>query len=345
MSLGRQRAVVLTLAALLGLTACSTAPADAWQISPIEYDNAMDGQAAARIDVTYAMRHLSDDTAGGLWTESSGSWLHLDENGDTLSRFNDDLLFTVHGISAASPTVLAVSRTRRSGIGGADSGLFLFDTDARTWQRLGVAATSLGDVVVADDGRIVFVEFLEPAAGRHRPSDPPRGYAIRSIDRAGRQATLLAPAAARAASVVEIDMDAVGTVYLSTERETIRVEPDGTGTTLVSYPVQMPVLSVGPAGDVISRSPADADGGEPVWRTDGGSAEARGILETRGDCAGPATGKLAVTTAGVSTALPFSCGSNGAAWITDASFVLSIGDESGTVLGRVTTPGGAVASP
>ena len=332
----------MVLASLLGLSACSAVPADSWLISPIEYDNAMDGQATARTDVTYAMHHLSDDTAGGLWTESSGSWLHLDENGDTLSRFNDDLLFTVHGISAVTPTVLAVSRTRRGEIGGADSGLFLFDTGSRSWEKLEVAASSIGDVVVADDGRIVFVEFLEPAAEHRRPSDPSRGYAIRSIDAAGRLATLLAPETVLAASVVEIDVDPNGTVFLSTERETLRVEPDGAVTTLLTYPVQMPVLSVSPAGDVISRRPADAGAAEPVWRTDGGSEEARGIIHARADCAGSTTGELAVTTAGVSTALPFSCGSNGVAWITDASFVLSIGDESGTVLGRITSPSGVV---
>lgn len=343
MTRGWQRAVVMTLAALLGLTACSATPADPWLITPIEYDNAMDGQAMSRIDVTYAMRHLSDDTAGGLWTESSGSWLHLDESGETVSRFNDELLFTVHGISAVSPTVLAVSRTRRDGVGDTGSGLFLFDTAARSWERVEVAAASVGDVVVADDGRIVFVEFLEPVAGRHRPGDPPRVFAIRAIDTAGRQTTLLAPGVARSASVVEVDMDANGTVFLSTERQTLRVEPDGAATTLLSYPVQAPVLSVGPAGDMISRRPADAGGAEPAWRTDGGSAEARGIIQTRADCAAVAAGGLAVTTDGVSTALPFSCGSNGVAWISDAAFVLSIGDEAGTVLGRVTAPGGVIS--
>lgn len=110
---------------MVGITGCTTAPVpvpdDAWLVSPISYDNAMDGEPANRIDVTYSMQKMTGDTAGGFWTESAGCWLHIDRYGEAASRFNDDSSIRVHGISAISPTVLAVSRED----GGRPAGLYL----------------------------------------------------------------------------------------------------------------------------------------------------------------------------------------------------------------------------
>ena len=320
------------------LSACSYVPPSAWRVMPIEFDNATDGGPENRIDVTYSMTNMTDDTAGGFWTESAGSWLHLDSNGDTLRRFNDERFATVHGISAISPTILAVSQT-----GGARTGIFIYDTDAETWTRVDVDATTIGDVTAGTDGQLVFVDFL----GAMVPEDmntPPmptdmRPFAIRTVDRNGQQTTVLGSESGPAAAAVAIEIDSVGIVYVSTERETFTIGVDGTRSPMATYPPRKPVLAVNSVGDVLTgASSTEATEGSIEWTMPRGSSLARDVIATKGDCSQSAGTGIAVLTDTESTSFPFSCNTNGAAWLNDTTFVLSIGDETGTILARVTPP-------
>ena len=335
-----------SVALLVSLSACSVSP-DSWRVAPIEFDNALDdnaldGGVEDRIDVTYSMANITADTAGGFWTESGGSWLHLDRNGDTQSRFNDEDFSTVHGISAVSPTDLVVSRTDRADALGSGTGIFRFDTQAGTWTRVEVEPTSIGDVVAEADGRILFVDFLGGTVpgvfGDPSGSDQPKPFAIRAIDASGRQTTVLDAESGLSATAVAIDTDSTGTVYVGTDRETFTVNVDGVLTSLGAHSSRMPVLAVSPAGDVLAGSSTAAEATDLDWTLVRGSSKARDVMADKGDCSRSADGGLVILQAGLPTGLPFSCGAKGAAWVTETAFVLSIGDEAGTILVRVTPP-------
>lgn len=142
-------------AAALTLTGCTVPPAitpdDVWLVSPITFDNAVDGEPRNLTDVTYSTHSITGDTAGGFWTESAGSWLHIDGDGHTLRRFNDVLMIEVNSISAVSPTVLVVSRQG----GGLSSGIYLFDTADGTWTPVADSDAASGDVAALGDGPVV----------------------------------------------------------------------------------------------------------------------------------------------------------------------------------------------
>lgn len=333
--------VSFALVALVLLGGCASVPPNAWQLSPIEYDNAMNGGRADRIDVTYPMGNITTDTAGGLWTESAGSWLHLDEDGNALRRFNDETFMTVHGISAVSPTVLAVSRTDRENVSGPGTGLFLYDTDEDTWEAMKVDATSTGDVVADVAGRILFVDFLGAVVpgpiGGSVESVAPTPFAIRALHADGRQTTVLEAGEGLSATAVAIDIDSTGTVYVSTERETFSVGVDGTRTPISTHPERHPALAVSATGDVIAPAPHEA-GAEVEWAMIRGSSEARDVMSQDGDCARTDQAGLALFQARIATSLPFTCGVRGAAWINESAFVVSIGSESGAILATATPP-------
>jgi hypothetical protein len=323
------------------LSGCTAVPPNAWRVAPIEYDNAMDGDPKDRTDVTYPMANITTDTAGGIWTESAGSWLHLDENGDTLRRFNAEMFVTVHGISAVSPTVLAVSRTDRENPWGAGSGLFLFDTDDETWENVEVDATTAGDVVVDAEGRIVFVDYLGamvPGAMDYSiEDDAPIPFAIRAIDANGEQTTVLGEDARLSATTVAIDTDSAGTVYVSTDRETFSVGVDGTRSPIGTHAGRQPVLAVSPAGELLAAGSYEA-GADVAWVVSGGSSEAKDVISQEADCARNEDGGLALLQAGTATSLPFTCGVRGAIWIDESTFIISVGYESGAVLAKVAPP-------
>ncbi|TFD27927.1 hypothetical protein [Cryobacterium cryoconiti] len=332
---------------VVSLSACSVISPDSWRVAPIEFDNALDDDALDGgienlIDVTYSMANITADTAGGFWTESGGSWLHLDQSGDTLSRFNDDDFSTVHGISAVSPTDLVVSRTDRTDALGSGTGIFRFDTQAGTWTRIGVDATAIGDVAAGADGRIVFVDFLgetvpDVYAGPSG-SVQPKPFAVRAIDATGRETTVLGADSGLTATAVAIETDSTGAVYVSTNRETFAIDVDGTVTSLGAHSNRMPVLAVSPAGNVLAGNSTADEATDLDWSLVRGSSKAQDVMANKGDCSRSATGGLAILQAGKPTGLPFSCGAKAAVWVTDTAFVLSIGDEAGTILVRVTPP-------
>jgi sugar lactone lactonase YvrE len=335
--------VLSSIAVVACLSGCAPISQTAWRVEPIKYDNATGDNAPEQlIDVTYPMARITEDTAGGIWTESAGSWLHLDENGDTLRRFNDEVYMTVHGISALSPTVLAVSRTDREDASGSGTGLFIYDTEADTWTDVGVDAITTGDVVVDADGRIVFVDFLGAtvpgATGEASETDAPTRFAIRAVDSTGTQSTVLGEEAGLSASAVAIDTDSAATVYVSTERETFVVTADGVRSALSTHPERRAVLAVSPGGEVLA--PGSGEAGDDVdWAIASGSSQARDVLSEWGDCARASEGGLVILgEADRPTSLPFSCGVRGAAWIDDSTFVISIGAEGGAILATVARP-------
>ena len=328
---------------LASLSACSYVPPTSWRVVPIEYDNAPDGGPEDRIDVTYSMTNMTQDTAGGFWTESAGSWLHLNSHGDTLRRFNDEMFTRVHGISAISPSVLAVSRTGKAGT-EIETGIYLYDTEAETWTPVDVDATTIGDVAAGADGRLVFVDFLGAMVpeGAMTPLESAymRPFAIRTVARAGQQTTVLGAESGVTAAAVAIDIDPAGTVYVSTERETFAIGADGTRSPIATYPPRKPVLAVNSVGDVLTGAPPNTDATERFidWKMVRASSPARGVMAKKGDCSQSGEQGIRILSGDESTSLPFSCNTNGAVWLNDTMFVLSIGDESGTILARVTPP-------
>jgi hypothetical protein len=337
---------------------------------------------------------VTSDTAGGVWTESAGSWLHLNGRGETERRFNDlESMLAVRGLAAESPTSLIVSRSHRGNPLSPQSGLFRFDSTAATWVKIDgsveggpdapSSSNSTGDVAVSSDGRIVFVDFFD----EYLPetfSDSfagvvARPYAVRAIDATGEVSTVLEPdpeSLISGADEVDVDVDATGTIYVATTTRTFAVRPDGTIVPLSGYPQRTPILAVNPAGDVLMSTAArgevsgqgggqggvngdvsgdggvrDATGeggvGDIGWSVVGGSREARDVIADYGDCEGSAfgsygTASVSVLTAGRpperATPLPFSCGAANVAWLDGNEFLLAIGNESGTILGRVTPP-------
>ncbi|TFB61854.1 hypothetical protein E3N86_07390 [Cryobacterium sp. Hz7] len=328
---------------LASLSACSYVPPTSWRVVPIEFDNALDVGPEDRIDVTYSMTNMTQDTAGGFWTESAGSRLHLNSAGDTLRRFNDEMFTRVHGISAISPSVLAVSRTGKAGT-EIETGIYLYDTDAETWTPVDVDATTIGDVAAGADGRLVFVDFLGEMVpeGAMTPLESAFmwPFAIRTVAKNGQQTTVLGAESGVTAAAVAIDIDPAGTVYVSTERETFAIGADGTRSPIATYPPRNPVLAVNAVGYVLTAAPTNTDATErPIdWKMVRASSPARGVMAKKGDCPQSSEQGIRILTGEESTSLPFSCNTNGAVWLNDTTFVLSIGDESGTILARVTPP-------
>jgi hypothetical protein len=357
---------------MLGLSACSAEPEQAggWSITPLEFDGALEGSPESVDDVTYSMSIATDDTEGGLWTESAGSWLHLTAEGEATRRYNtpDDYAAShgaieVRGLSAVSPSVLVVSKTAGTDAFGPESGLFWYDTAEETWDKVHPDVTTTGDVDIDADGRIVFVDFLgQMVPGTYSPESlavEPQPYAIRALDSEGELTTLLDPDPAvtlTAADAVDVDSDGSGTVYVSTETETFALDAEGELSLLSTYAQQTPRLAVNAAGDVLmpsASSTTENGSAEEIddWTVTAGSQEARDVLDAHRDCAdaeAPQPGAPAQTTlslmrnsgssdAATVTVLAFSCGAAPIAF-EDSAFVLAIGDEAGTVLARVTPP-------
>ncbi|MEX1077833.1 MAG: hypothetical protein WED09_01835 [Homoserinimonas sp.] len=321
------------------IAGCGQAPIpdDAWVVSPIRYDNALNGDRESFIDVTYSMGNFTGDTEGGFWTESAGSWLHIDRHGQAVSRFNDFRWSEVQGLAALSPSVLVVSGMG----GGRPDGLYTFNTDEGTSTRVDVSATAIGDVVSLSDGRLVFVDYHQVAPPQGMPSELGQfrvPYSILSLDPAGMQSIVVGPDEGLAASDVALDATPDGAIYVSTDAEDFTIEEDGTRSRPAPHQLGHPVVAVAPSGALLSIAPVEHVAADAAWLVDSGSAEAQAVIEEKGVCQSGSGPPLAVKMDGEATTLPFSCGTRGAVWLTDTSFVLSTGDESGTVLAKVTFP-------
>lgn len=329
---GRSTVLALAGALVLSLSACASIPDDAWVVEPIRYNNALDGEDRVdMIDVTYSMGNLTGDTAGGFWTESAGSWLHVNGDGVTARRFNFTAVIfsTVHGIAAASPTELVVSH---------DQALSRFDTETQTTQRIPTVGEWIGDVAVVNDS-ILYVEYAASSVVDPRVpwADPvvPTPFVIRKLDASGALSTLTPTDEELLATDVEIDADRAGNVYVVTESEKLVLDPTGSVTFREEHGAEHPFVAVNSDGELLWPSgspPAELD-----WRIRDGSAEARAVVDEYSACAEGGVA-VAVDVDGAETVLPFLCGANSAAWLDDGSFVLVAGTELGTVLARITRP-------
>jgi hypothetical protein len=325
----RWGAGALAVAAIVGLAGCTTIPADAWQLTPIEYDNRIDGtsEPPQLRDTTYPMRLVSD-TAGGLWGESSGSWLHLDADGVAVRRFNldGDEPRPVHGFAALTPDLLVVSAPTDDASGG----IHLFDTIDGSWDLLYRDRILLGDLAVHDGD--VYVIAFATGEGTFTVRRVPLDGAGAASDAT---AALPWPGAVHPIqSSVAIDIGPDGAFYLATEAERMIIEGDGTVRDRTPSESRTPQVAVGADGTPV-WSGGDRPSSAVASQVTGGSAEARAVLDRHESCTDD---HVVVGSGPDATTLPFLCSPRGAAWLDPETFVVSMGGEDGAVLVRVGVP-------
>ncbi|KQW04028.1 hypothetical protein ASC66_16330 [Leifsonia sp. Root4] len=171
----------IAAAVTLLLAGCTTPAPGSWQLSPLTVG---DGASGEEGDITFGVWNISDDTAGGVWTESAGSWLGVAADG-SITRFTEEARYgpTALDIAALNETMLYVLRPLGSGV--LNTTVELFDTATRaseavlTGQRVrtspkaalpftadGPASVEspLGPITSIDvdpDGLLVFVERVD----------------------------------------------------------------------------------------------------------------------------------------------------------------------------------------
>lgn len=331
---------------MLGVTACSpTASDDSWLLSPIRYDNRSNGDTGPKdmIDSPYAMT-LVDDTAGGFWGESVGSYLHIDETGAAVSRFNlaDD---DPHGsVAAVTPTTLVMA-TGEPGLSNSGS-ILLFDTESMSWDEVHRDTRQLGDIATTG-GTAFFVAF----------NWAERTFTVDTVElEPGAEPITLSPVFPGEWPVA-LDVDLSGSVYLATESERIILAPDGTIQSRHSVVSANPAVSVNRGGDVAWSGQGSPRNTVPT-HVAGGSDEARRIIDRYVECdpedprlSPESSGgrplpehpdRLTMVIAEHTITLPFLCATAGFTWINDRELVISVGNETGAPLVRLTPP---AASP
>ncbi|QEE62398.1 hypothetical protein FVA74_13045 [Salinibacterium sp. dk2585] len=326
----RTWAGMLALALVAGMSSCAPgAQSDVWLAEPLTYESATEGSQESRpTDVTYVMHVVTNDTDGGFWSASSGSWLHIDANGETVRRFNDFESPTPNHLAAASPTLLLAAVGAPLLSTPHPPGLYRIDTTTKRWERLPVTATRVG-AIATDGERITYVDYAD-----EYPLPDGRGgtYTIRQVDASGEQSVLLAADPARLASDTRLATDASGLLWVATETNVFTVAADGTVTPVSTHSTSVPVLAVNAGGSAIVA--ADASDTEIPWRLSGGSRDARSIVEH-------SQGRplAVVRNGGENAVLSFAANAVAAVWLDDERLVAVIpgsGDEA--VLLRVRVP-------
>jgi hypothetical protein len=331
-----RRAVAVAVgvvATFASLTACAAEPpADSWVLTPMSYDNRMDGDTGPPdlIDAAYPMA-LTGDTAGGFWGASAGSFLHLDEAGVAVRRFNVDPGAPTGAIAAISPTVLLVSTGERTPT--YPGSVMLFDTKAMSWTEVHRDERALGDIAArGDDIYVVAYGFGKPAFTIEKlalssPAEPiPVGPTFNGYGQ------------------VAIDVDSDGTIYVVTSTERISLAADGTVQWREPVGSANPVVSVNTRGDVAWSGLDPVPAALPTFVV-GGSAEARGIIDDHIECdpetlkySGQGVDYLTLATSQDSLTLPFLCAPSSITWVNDHELVASIGTEGSAPLVRLTPP-------
>lgn len=333
----RLRRVVATAAIagiLLGaFVGCSAAPPpDSWVMTPISYDNRMDGDDGPPeiVDATYPMA-LTSDTAGGFWGASAGSFLHVDAEGVAVRRFNLEAGAPTGAIAAVSPTVLVMATGERTPT--YPGSVVLFDTEAMSWTDVHRDERALGDIAAhGDDVYVVAYALGEPAFTIEKlpltsPANPvPVGPVFDGY------------------SPVAIDVGSDGTLFVATDAERITLAADGTVQEREPVGSTNPVVSVNERGDAVWSGIVRPPGNLPSF-VSGGSAEARDIIEAHVQC-DPESPEfstqgleyLTLSTRQDSLILPFLCSPRSITWINDHELVASIGTEGGAPLVRLTPP-------
>ena len=334
----------LCLAVVASLSGCSAADPTIWQVAPLKFDNALDdgasGGAADFTDVTYGIDQIAADTVGGFWTESAGSWLHIDAEGRTASRFNtENAGGSVEGLAALTPTLLAVAHGPHAGFETATrSTVWTFDTTTKNWTEVAIQASSVGalatDLSDRAQPRIVFVDFfgVPVVPGQERPF----GVSVTGLD--GQESALVGAEADLSGDDVDIAIGPEGDVLVRTDTRSLRVAADGSLSGRSSHPRGSALIAVSPAGLVLSQTGDTQNLLRAQGSLRGGSREARSILE--GTAAEPdaTRASLDLTVNGRAIAVPFTRGAAAAAWLDHDRFVfvsLGSGDESVLAIGTL----------
>lgn len=337
----RAMAIAVGVVVTLGsVTSCAAEPpADSWVLTPISYDNRMDGDTGPPdvIDAAYPMA-LTGDTAGGFWGASAGSFLHVDEAGVAVRRFNLDPGAPTGAIAAISPTVLLMSTGEQTATHSGS--VMLFDSEAMSWTEVHRDERALGDIAnYGDTVYVVAYEFGKPAFTIEKialsaPAEPiPVGP---TFDGYGQ---------------VAIDVDSDGTIYVATSTERISLAADGTVQWREPVGSTNPVVSVNERGDVAWSGLDPTPAALPTFVV-GGSAEARGIIDAHIECepetlafSGQGVDYVTLATSQNSLTLPFLCAPRSITWVNDHELVASIGTEGGAPLVRLTPPAAAEIHP
>jgi len=321
------------MALMYAATGCAAEPpADAWVLAPISYDNRMDGDTGPSdfIDASYPMSLVSD-TAGGFWGVSAGSWLHIDEDGTAVSRFNLDPGVPDGAIDAVTPTVLAIATGERTP--SYPGTIRLFDTEAMNWEELHRDERALGDIATTSED-VYFVAYAleEPT------------FTIEKLTLAPDANPVTVSPTLDGHGPVDIDVDNSGMLYIATPTDHIILGPDGTIRSSEPVHSTHPRVAVNDRGDVAWSGQASTTTALPTF-VSGGSAEARQIIDSHSECdpsnpqfSTQSIDHLTVSSSEESVTLPFLCSPAGLTWINDRELVVSVGDEGGAPLVRVTPP-------
>ncbi len=297
-------------------------------LTPVSYDNSMDGEQAGEslIDTTYPMELLSD-TAGGFWGVSVGSWLHIDASGDAVRRFNLDEGVPSGAVAAITPTQLVVVSSDAVSGGGV---VRIFDTETMSWDVVHQDSRPLGDVTVSGQDVLV-VAYDYSATPTFTVARLPLDAGVGAVD-----ITTPLPAIGQ----IALDADSTGTIHLVTGEHRYTFAADGQLLAEVASRSERPLISVNDRGDVLSSRQGTPQ--ELSSFVAAGSAQARAVIERHADCdpsgSGAAVDHLAIVTAETTVTTPFLCAPAGMTWITDDAFVVSVGDEGGAPLVLVEPP-------
>lgn len=349
-------AIALVAAAMVvSLPACSPAlDAEGWMLESIPFRTQIVSPSEAlvtdKVDVAFGMSTVTADGDGGFWSGSSGSWLHVGADGETLHRFNIDVEHPLHSIghiAALSPTELVA--TRSTNRPHTVPGLAIIDMETLEFTDVPMRAEPDADGLGFGDFMFGGIAVHDGNAYVVRYQPVPLAYLDFEILRVdlddGERTTLHretlfiddSPQAAPGLPSVDIDVDADGRVYVATPSYRLTLAPDGTELTRSPQTASHPVVAVSPDGRALWWGGVD-ERADTSWVIAGGSGEAREIIAARTECDDlRRQDSLRMTHAGEMQSLPFLCSPNAAAWTGD-SWVVAIGGEGDGVLVRLTPP-------
>jgi len=333
-----------------------------WTLEPIAFETGLrehpgvppqrDSGIGERVDHAFGMSWLAADDAGGFWAFSSGAWLHVGADGETLARFNVDHEDPLAGVAPMAALSGSEFVALRGGSGG--PALTVLDTATMTMRDVPVNETSdidpdgfgFGDFAFADiaahEGAAIVV--------RYQPRPPEYlDWEVIRIDLAdGERKTLYsrsltvsdAEAASPGLPPIDIDVDEAGRIYLATPSARIVLNPDGTERSADPQTAEFPRVAVRPDGVALWWG-GETEPGSAHGVVVGGSAEARAAIGRREACDDlyvlRSREGLRMTVGDTEHPLPFLCGANSAVW-TGSSWVVATGGEGDGVLVRLTPP-------
>ncbi|MGO2747878.1 hypothetical protein [Microbacterium sp.] len=349
-------ALLVATSVTLAASACTPqATADDWMLEPVPFESGHMGE----VDLAFGMSTITADGAGGFWSGSAGSWLHVGADGETLARFNIDVEHPMHAmgsIAALSPTELVATRTVTAP--DAVPGLSIIDMETLEYTDVptkpvpetgaGEADAAAGDFMLGDlavhDGDAYVVRY-QPVPQEYLD------FEILRVDLGSGERELLhrealtistSPQVFPGVPPVDIDLDAGGTIYLATPSYRIILAPDGTELSRAAQSANRPIVSADPDGRVLWWGGAEG-AAHATSVIIGGSGEARDAIVGRASCEGLIRDdalRMTVGDAGAEStveSLPFLCGANAAAWTGD-SWIVATGGEGDGVLVRLTPP-------